>query len=103
KFNPPASLNANALAMSRDVARLTVQVNEILRSRELFRVSSPLLTMDAVTADGRTEPAWAGPLRGYDELLTRFLDQLAEAMRVLAPTLGLTAVTDGRKLAALPD
>ena len=92
KFNPPSNLPGETLALSRDVARLTVQFNEILRSRELFRVASPLLTMDAFTDDGRTEPAWVGPLRGYDELLWRFLGELAESMRLLGPEIGLAAM-----------
>ncbi len=102
KFNPPASLPLRTLTMARDVARLTVQVNEILRSRELFRVSSPLLTMDAVGADGAIVPAWAAPLRGYDELLQKVFDQLAGAMRNLAPALGLTPMPERGTEASSP-
>lgn len=94
KFNPPSNMPGETLALSRDVARLTVQVNEILRSRELFRVASPLLTMDAFGDDGRTELAWVGPLRGYDDLLWRFLGELGESMRLLGPDIGLAAMEE---------
>jgi hypothetical protein len=86
KIDPPQALllDAEALANVREVARLVGQVNQMVNSREVFRVSSPLLTMRA--ADGT--PSWAEPLRGYDRLLDRFLGELLDALHRVQPAVG---------------
>lgn len=77
KYNPPRALvrDERTLARVRDVARRTDQVNEMIRSREAFRVANPALsTMNDVLTD-------------YDKLIARWLSELAEALNVLQPAL----------------
>jgi len=86
KLDPPRGLvlDTVALAHVREVARLVSQVNEMTRSRETFRVSSPLLTVK----ERAGEPLrWVELLRGYDLLLDRFLGELLEALHRVEPAI----------------
>jgi hypothetical protein len=83
KIDPPQALihDTPALASIREVARLAGQVNQMLQSREAFRVASPTLTMH--TREGA--PSWARELAGYDQLLDRFLGELLDALHRVQP------------------
>lgn len=74
KLNPPPALvrKLGTLATIRQVSRLTAQVNEMIRSREAFRISNLAL-------HGFDER-----LRKYDELLQRFQGELIVALDELA-------------------
>lgn len=74
KLNPPPALvrKLGTLAKIREVSRLTAQVNEMIRSREAFRISNLAL-------QGFDER-----LRKYDELLQRFQGELVVALDELA-------------------
>lgn len=86
KLDPPRGLvlDTVALANVREVARLASQVNQMLHSRERFRVSSPLLTMHR--RDGTQ--SWVDELRGYDVLLDRFHGELLNALRRVQSAIG---------------
>ena len=85
KLNPPRRLETEDWTLShvREVARLTAQVNEMLRSRENFRVLSPSLTMTT----GIGQAAWAQPLEGYDKLVKQFQGELLTAIDALESAL----------------
>lgn len=72
------------LSSVRTMARLTGQVNQMLRTRESFKTLSPTLTMRSLTYGG---PSWVHPLRGYDELLIRFQWELLGETADLLPAI----------------
>ncbi|MDX6532812.1 MAG: hypothetical protein QOF68_556 [Gaiellales bacterium] len=90
KLDPPRALlvDTAALANVRRVARLTPQVNEMMRTREAFRTSSPLLGM-TMTAGGGKWPAgtgsWVPVVDEYDSLIENWLTQLIGALQSLQP------------------
>jgi hypothetical protein len=81
KLNPPRALvrEPDTLARVRDVARRTDQINEMIRSREAFRVSNLAIS----NFDSR--------LRSYDELLQQFQAELLEALDSLRSGLDAAA------------
>jgi hypothetical protein len=70
KLNPPRSVSATAdsLGTLQRVARLTFKVNEVIRSREAFRVGNQEL------------PTFKTRLGGYDQLLHKLQAELVEAI-----------------------
>jgi len=93
KLDPPLVLQGNADALSevRRVARLSGQVNEMLRSRELYRTTSApdamkqagLASLTGDTEMGSTDKM----LAGYDRLLVTFQGELLQAIEQLEPAL----------------
>ncbi len=81
KLNPPRTFvrDPETLTKVRDVARRTDQINEIIRSRETFRVGNLLAISTVSNADGI--------LRSYDEHLERFQDELLGALATLQDAL----------------
>jgi hypothetical protein len=70
KLNPPKSISASASSLGhlQRVARLTFKVNEVIRSREAFRVGN------------QESPTFKTKLGGYDKLLHRLQAELVEAI-----------------------
>jgi hypothetical protein len=70
KLNTPKSISTNtdSLANLQRVARLTFQVNEVIRSREAFRIGS------------QESPTFKTKLGGYDQLLHRLQAELVDAI-----------------------
>jgi len=77
RWSPPRRLldESDALTKARSVARLTQMVNEMISSREAFRVNN--LAMSDFYAT----------LKTYDELLDQFLGELIAALSELGPRL----------------
>jgi hypothetical protein len=77
RWSPPRRLldESDALRKARSVARLTQMVNEMISSREAFRVNN--LAMSDFYAT----------LKTYDELLDQFLGELIAALNELGPLL----------------
>lgn len=73
KLDPPRwlLLEPETLAQVRTVARLTAQVNEMIRSRETFRVGSKALSN------------FSEHLEKYDQLLIQFQSELLTALSQL--------------------
>lgn len=84
KLQPPAGLvrDKAAFASVREVARLAAQVNQMLQSREAFRIAS---TSGPTFQNTRGMATWTFTLRAYDELLVTFLDELIDALNKLQP------------------
>ena len=66
KLDPPAL---------RDVSRRIDQTNELVRSREAFRVTNQALA------------SFSKQMESYDQLLETWLDELLDALRELQPLL----------------
>jgi hypothetical protein len=76
RLDPPRSLaEGQGLVYARRVARLTTQVNEMIRSRERFR--APNQALQGLNSF----------LQKYDELIQRFQGELLEAIDALDPLL----------------
>ncbi len=77
KFNPPRTFvrDPETLTNVRDVARRTDQINEMIRSRETFRVGNLAIS------------DFHGILRSYDKLLERLQDELLGALATLQDAL----------------
>jgi hypothetical protein len=79
KLNTPKSISASADALGnlQRVARLTFKVNDVIRSRESFRVGN------------QESPTFKIKLGGYDQLLYRLqaelLDAITDAGNMIAP------------------
>jgi hypothetical protein len=77
KLDPPNSLlEGKALTLIRDISRRTGQVNEMMRSREMFRASNQAIS------------GYAQQLEGYDLLIQKWLDELFPVLDELEPLLG---------------
>ncbi|HEV3095082.1 MAG TPA: hypothetical protein VGY30_11280 [Solirubrobacteraceae bacterium] len=72
KLNPPKSISASAdsLGNLQRVARLTFKVNEVIKSREAFRVGN------------QESPTFKIKLGGYDQLIQRLQAELVEAITI---------------------
>jgi hypothetical protein len=70
KLNPPKSISASASSLGnlQRVARLTFKVNQVIESREAFRVGN------------QESPTFKTKLGGYDKLLQRLQAELIEAI-----------------------
>lgn len=77
RTDPPESLLAEAdgIAAIQEVARLSVMVGEMIRSREAYRTAN------------RSMNKFLEQLRSYDALRQRFLRELADALDNLRPIL----------------
>ncbi len=84
KLNPPRTFvrDPETLTKVRDVARRTDQINEIIRSRETFRVGNLVAISNLSNLSNAGEV-----LRIYDEHLERFQDELLGALATLQDAL----------------
>jgi hypothetical protein len=77
KHNPPQAVLASpeVLGRIRDVSRRTAQVTEMIRSREMFRVTGIALSN------------YEDRMQAYDQLLRQFQGELLDALDELKPAL----------------